>query len=164
MTATHEEIEGFMKVALDEAAKAEAIGEVPIGAVVVYNGQVIGCGHNMREHTQDGTHHAEMMAIREACMVRHSWRLEDCDLYVTLEPCPMCAGAMINSRVRICYWGAPDPKAGAAGTLVNLLTDSRFNHQVGSVGGIFQAESSAMLTRFFRGIRAKQKAAKASGD
>lgn len=160
MPATADEIMHFMKEAEREARKAQLIGEVPIGAVVVHDGRIIGRGHNLREHSQNGTHHAEMMAIQEACLVMHSWRLENCDLYVTLEPCPMCAGAMINSRVRCCYWGAADPKAGAAGTLVDLLTDTRFNHQVGSFGGVDEAVCAQMLQDFFRGIRAKRKAEK----
>lgn len=160
MPANADQIMQFMKEAEREARKAQMVGEVPIGAVVVYEGRIIGRGHNLREHSQNGTHHAEMMAIQEACLVMHSWRLENCDLYVTLEPCPMCAGAMINSRVRCCYWGASDPKAGAAGTLVNLLTDTRFNHQVASFGGIDEAECGRMLQDFFRAIRAKRKAAK----
>ncbi len=160
MAPTPKQITEFMHAAEDEAQMAGIIGEVPIGAVVVHDGKIVGRGHNLREHSQNGTHHAEMMAIEEACLVLHTWRLEECDLYVTLEPCPMCAGAMINSRVRTCYWGAADPKAGAAGTLVDLLTDTRFNHQVGSVGGVDADISAKMLQDFFRGIRAKRKAAK----
>jgi tRNA(adenine34) deaminase len=160
MPATADQIMQFMKEAEREARKAQMVGEVPIGAVVVYEGRIIGRGHNLREHSQNGTHHAEMMAIQEACLVQHSWRLENCDLYVTLEPCPMCAGAMINSRVRCCYWGASDPKAGAAGTLLNLLTDTRFNHQVATFGGIDEAVCAQMLQDFFRKIRAERKAAK----
>lgn len=160
MAPTPKQIMQFMHAAEDEAKMAGIIGEVPIGAVVVHAGKIVGRGHNLREHSQTATHHAEMMAIEEACLVLHTWRLEDCDLYVTLEPCPMCAGAMINSRIRTCYWGAADPKAGAAGSLIDLLTDTRFNHQVGSVGGVDADVSAAMLQSFFRKIRAKQKAAK----
>ncbi|KRK70380.1 tRNA adenosine(34) deaminase TadA [Lacticaseibacillus nasuensis] len=156
-----EQIEDYMGLALAEARDAAVIGEVPIGAVVVHAGQVIGRGHNLREHAQDSTLHAEIMAIQEACMTLHTWRLEDCDLFVTLEPCPMCAGAMINSRLRTCYFGAPDPKAGMAGTLGNLLTDARFNHQVQVVAGVRQDEAAALLQDFFRGIRAKRKANRA---
>lgn len=150
----------FMNLALEEAKNAAVIGEVPIGAVVVHAGRVIGRGHNLREHSQDSTLHAEILAIQEACMVLHSWRLEDCDLYVTLEPCPMCAGAMINSRIRTCYYGAPDPKAGVAGTLGNLLADQRFNHQVNVVSGVGAEQSAALLKQFFAAIRAKRKAGK----
>lgn len=161
MLATEEEVSKYMQMALREARNAKIIGEVPIGAVIVHDGKVIARGHNMREHSQNGMHHAEILAIQEACLVEHTWRLEDCELFVTLEPCPMCAGAMINSRIANCYWGAADPKAGAAGSIVNLLTDSRFNHQVGSIGGVLAAESAELLQTFFRGIREKRKAAKA---
>ncbi len=150
----------YMLAALQEAEDAARIGEVPIGAVVVLNGRIIGRGHNLREHSQDSTLHAEILAIQEACMTIGSWRLEDCDLYVTLEPCPMCAGAMINSRVRTCYYGAMDPKAGVAGSLGNLLADTRFNHQVAVVSGVHEQEAASLLQDFFRGIRAKRKAAK----
>lgn len=150
----------YMLAALQEAKDAARIGEVPIGAVVVRDGQIIGRGHNLREHSQDSTLHAEILAIQEACMTIGSWRLEDCDLYVTLEPCPMCAGAMINSRVRTCYFGALDPKAGVAGSLGNLLADTRFNHQVQVVAGVHEQEAAALLQTFFRAIRAKRKAAK----
>lgn len=150
----------FMLAALQEAKDAKRIGEVPIGAVIVHDGQIIGRGHNLREHSQDSTLHAEILAIQEACMTLGSWRLEDCDLYVTLEPCPMCAGAMINSRIRTCYYGAMDPKAGVAGSLGNLLEDTRFNHQVQVVKGVHEQEAAALLQDFFRAIRAKRKAAK----
>ncbi|WP_461214400.1 tRNA adenosine(34) deaminase TadA [Lacticaseibacillus sp. GG6-2] len=150
----------YMLAALQEAKDAARIGEVPIGAVVVHNDRIVGRGHNLREHSQDSTLHAEILAIQEACMTVGSWRLEDCDLYVTLEPCPMCAGAMINSRIRTCYFGAFDPKAGVAGSLGNLLTDTRFNHQVAVVSGVHEKEAAALLQQFFRGIRARRKAAK----
>ncbi|WP_461225748.1 tRNA adenosine(34) deaminase TadA [Lacticaseibacillus suihuaensis] len=154
------DIEHYMGLALEEARWAGLVGEVPIGAVIVHDGVVVGRGHNLREHSQDSTLHAEVLAIQEACATLKSWRLEDCDLFVTLEPCPMCAGAMINSRVRCCYYGAADPKAGVAGTLMNLLTDSRFNHQVQVVPGVREGEAAALLQDFFRAIRAKRKAAK----
>ncbi len=150
----------YMQEALLEAHDAMTIGEVPIGAVVVHDGQIIGRGHNLREHSQDSTLHAEILAIQEACMTLGSWRLEDCDLYVTLEPCPMCAGAMINSRIRTCYYGAKDPKAGVAGSLGNLLTDSRFNHQVQVVSGVDEAQAAQLLKSFFQAIRKKRKAQK----
>ncbi len=160
MFATEEEVAKYMQAALREARDAKVIGEVPIGAVIVRDGKIIARGHNMREHSQNGMHHAEILAIQEACLVEHTWRLEDCELFVTLEPCPMCAGAMINSRITHCYWGAADPKAGAAGSIVDLLTDTRFNHQVGSTGGVMAEESAALLQSFFQEIRAKRKAAK----
>lgn len=112
MAMTDSEINQYMIAALVEAKKAAAIGEVPIGAVVVHDQQIIGRGYNLRETTQDATQHAEILAIQAACRQLGTWRLEDCSLFVTLEPCPMCAGAMINARIATCYFGATDPKAG----------------------------------------------------
>lgn len=147
----------FMEEAIKEAKKAEEIAEVPIGAIVVHKGEIIGRGHNLREHSQDATSHAEMFAIREACRHLGSWRLEECQLFVTLEPCPMCSGGMILSRVEEVYFGAYDPKGGTAGTLMNLLTDERFNHRAYVEGGILEAECGTLLTNFFRAIRARKK-------
>ena len=143
------EKEFFMREAIKEAKKAEAKLEVPIGAVVVLNGEIIGRGHNVRELTHDATTHAEMIAIREANQHLGNWRLEDTQLFVTLEPCPMCSGAMILSRVKELYYGAPDPKGGTAGTLMNLLGDERFNHQVDIEKGLLEEECAALLTDFF---------------
>lgn len=154
------EKEFFMREAIKEAKKAEAKLEVPIGAVVVLNGEIIGRGHNVRELTHDATTHAEMIAIREANQHLCNWRLEDTQLFVTLEPCPMCSGAMILSRVKDLYYGAPDPKGGTAGTLMNLLGDERFNHQVNIEKGLLEEECAALLTDFFRMLRARKKAAK----
>lgn len=154
------EKEFFMREAIKEAKKAEAKLEVPIGAVVVLNGEIIGRGHNVRELTRDATTHAEMIAIREANQHLGNWRLEDTQLFVTLEPCPMCSGAMILSRVKELYYGAPDPKGGTAGTLMNLLGDERFNHQVNIEKGLLEEECAALLTDFFRMLRARKKAAK----
>lgn len=154
------EKEFFMREAIKEAKKAEAKLEVPIGAVVVLNGEIIGRGHNVRELTHDATTHAEMIAIREANQHLGNWRLEDTQLFVTLEPCPMCSGAMILSRVKELYYGAPDPKGGTAGTLMNLLGDERFNHQVDIEKGLLEEECAALLTDFFRMLRARKKAAK----
>lgn len=154
------EKEFFMREAIKEAKKAEAKLEVPIGAVVVLNGEIIGRGHNLRELTHDATTHAEMIAIREANQHLDNWRLEDTQLFVTLEPCPMCSGAMILSRVKELYYGAPDPKGGTAGTLMNLLGDGRFNHQVDIEKGLLEEECAALLTDFFRMLRARKKAAK----
>ena len=117
----------------------------------------------MREHFQDVTYHAEMLAIMEACERLHSWRLEDCDLYVTLEPCIMCSGAIINARIANLYYGAADPKAGAVDSLYHLLDDSRLNHQVRVESGIMQAECSQVLKDFFRAIRRRKKAARKKG-
>ncbi|MEY8370398.1 tRNA adenosine(34) deaminase TadA [Aerococcaceae bacterium 50-4] len=147
----------FMLAAIEEAKKAAAIGEVPIGAVVVYQGEIIGRGHNLRETSQDATTHAEMIAIREANKNRTSWRLADADLYVTLEPCPMCSGAMIQSRIKHVYFGAYDQKGGTAGTLMNLLDDTRFNHQVSVTGGVMHEKCKALLQEFFVELRKKRK-------
>ncbi|MGO3728978.1 tRNA adenosine(34) deaminase TadA [Enterococcus viikkiensis] len=154
---TEEEKIVFMRAAIHEAKQAEAIAEVPIGAVVVYQGEIIGRGHNLREHSQDATSHAEMFAIREACKALENWRLEDCQLFVTLEPCPMCSGGMILSRIEEVYFGAYDPKGGTAGTLMNLLTDERFNHRAYVEGGILEEECGQLLTNFFRQLRARKK-------
>lgn len=160
MELTSTEKEYFMRVAIEEAKKAEAKLEVPIGAVVVLNGEIIGRGHNLREATHDATTHAEMIAIRQANQHLENWRLEDTQLFVTLEPCPMCSGAMILSRVKEVYYGAPDPKGGTAGTLMNLLGDERFNHQVIIEKGLLEEECGALLTDFFKGLRARKKAEK----
>ena len=159
-TMTEEQKINFMHAAIAEAKKAEALAEVPIGAVVVFQNEIIGRGHNLREHSQDATSHAEMFAIKEACEKIGSWRLEECQLFVTLEPCPMCSGAMILSRIEEVYFGAFDPKGGTAGTLMNLLTDSRFNHQAYVEGGVLAAECGSLLTNFFRELRARKKQAK----
>lgn len=147
----------YMSLALAEAHKAAALGEVPIGAVVVYQGKVIGRGHNIRETSQDATTHAEMLAIQAACGNLKSWRLEECQLFVTLEPCPMCSGALILSRVEEVYYGAADVKAGVAGTLMNLLQDERFNHQAYVEGGIMAEETGEILSDFFRNLRLRNK-------
>ncbi|WP_076460801.1 tRNA adenosine(34) deaminase TadA [Limosilactobacillus caccae] len=157
-SSTDLEHQKFMRLAIIEARKAAILDEVPIGAVVVHDGQVIGRGHNMREKFQDVTYHAEMLAIMEACTNLHSWRLEDCDLYVTLEPCIMCSGAIVNARIKNVYYGASDPKAGAVDSLYHLLNDSRLNHQVKVHAGLLGDECSQMLKDFFRAIRKKRKA------
>ncbi|MFD1419637.1 tRNA adenosine(34) deaminase TadA [Lactiplantibacillus songbeiensis] len=158
MTAANPE--KWMREALQEAKMAYLIGEVPIGAVVVYHDEIIGRGHNLREHGQDATLHAEVLAIQEACEYLHSWRLEDCQLYVTLEPCIMCSGAIINARIPEVYYGARDPKAGAVHSLYQLLSDDRLNHQVAVHERILARPAGEMLQRFFRDIRERQKAAK----
>lgn len=142
--------EHWMKEAIREAKKAEAIGEVPIGAVIVLGDEIVGRGHNLRESSRDGTAHAEMIAIREASVHLDAWRLLDCRLYVTLEPCPMCAGAIVQCRVPHVVYGAPDPKAGCAGTLMNLLQEPRFNHRTEVTAGVLQEECASLLTSFFR--------------
>lgn len=152
--------EQFMIEALKEAEKAAAIQEVPIGAVVVLGDEIIGRGHNLRETTQNAVTHAEMLAIQEACERMGTWRLEGAELYVTLEPCPMCSGAIILSRVEKVIYGAKDPKAGCAGTLMNLLDDERFNHQCVVVPGVMEQECGGMLSSFFKDLRARKKAEK----
>ena len=147
----------FMKAALKEAQKAATKDEVPIGAVIVKDDKIIARGHNTRQQTQNAINHAEMIAIQKACKKVGSWRLIDCDIYVTLEPCPMCAGAIINSRLTNVYFGAYDQKAGCTGTLYNLSVDERFNHRANVVGGIMEKECADMLSDFFRQKRAKQK-------
>lgn len=151
----------YMELALEEANKALKQDEVPIGAIVVDpDGKVIGKGYNRRELDQDATQHAEMIAIREACKNIGLWRLIDCSLFVTLEPCPMCAGAIINSRIKDVYFGSMDPKAGACGSVVDLFSVEKFNHHPHVIRGLFQEKSSQMLKDFFREIRKKQKEAK----
>ncbi len=146
----------YMKMALAEARKAYQRAEVPIGAVVVCNDQVVGRGFNLREQTQDPTSHAEMIALREAAKNKASWRLEDCQLYVTLEPCPMCAGAILQSRIKRLIYGAGDPKAGAVNSLYQLLNDERFNHQVEVEAGVMEAEAAQLLKDFFRDLRERK--------
>lgn len=154
---TTDEKEFYMQEALKEAAKALANDEVPIGAVVVLNHQVIGRGHNERENSQNATHHAEMIAIQAACQTTGSWRLADAQLFVTLEPCPMCSGAILQSRIEEVYFGASDPKAGTAGSLMNLLEDSRFNHWCYVENGVSKEKCAKLLTDFFRAIRQRKK-------
>ncbi|ALS03285.1 deaminase [Enterococcus silesiacus] len=157
---TIEEKEAFMLEAVNEAKKAEAIKEVPIGAIVVLDGKIIGRGHNLREQSQDATAHAEMFAIKQACATIENWRLERAQLFVTLEPCPMCSGAMILSRVNEVYYGAKDPKGGTAGTLMNLLKDERFNHVAYVESGILEQECGTLLSNFFRKLRDEKKVLK----
>ena len=161
MSFSSAEKKDLMQLAFEQAQKAQTLGEVPIGAIVVApDGQVIGEGFNRRELDQDATQHAEMIAIRQACLKLGTWRLIDCSLFVTLEPCPMCAGAIINSRIKNVYFGALDPKAGAAGSVVNLFEVAKFNHHPNVVRGLYREEASQMLKSFFKDIRRKQKAAK----
>jgi len=147
--------EFYMRQALEEARAAAAIGEVPIGAVVVCDGQVVAVGSNRREIDADPTAHAEMIAVREAARVLGRWRLEGCTVYVTLEPCPMCAGALHAARVDRCVYGAVDPKAGALGTLYDIASDERLNHRYDVVAGVLADESAALLREFFMRLRAR---------
>jgi len=152
--------EQFMQFALAEARAAEAIGEVPIGAVLVQGGEIVGRGYNRRETSNDPTAHAEMLAIREAAARLDSWRLLETTLYVTLEPCPMCMGAIILARIPRVVYGCRDPKAGAAGSLYDLSGDERLNHRVEVSEGILQQECSALLSDFFRLLREQKKTGK----
>ncbi len=140
----------FMKLAIKEAKKAELIDEVPIGAVIVKDGKVIARAHNKKESKNQATRHAEIEAIEKATKKVNNWWLEDCDIYVTLEPCAMCAGALINSRLRNIYFGAYDKKAGCCGSLYNLPEDTRFNHRLKVEGGILEEECASLLTNYFK--------------
>jgi tRNA(adenine34) deaminase len=142
--------EKFMKIAIEEAEKAFMLDEVPVGAVIVKDGQIIAKGHNLRETLKSATAHAEIIAINEACAKLNGWRLFDCDIYVTLEPCPMCAGALVNARIDRIIYGAADCKRGACGSLYNFVQDQRLNHNLEVVGGICELECKAVLQKFFR--------------
>ncbi|MDF7637191.1 tRNA adenosine(34) deaminase TadA [Leuconostocaceae bacterium ESL0958] len=158
---TGAEIADFMAAAIEEADQAAAMGEVPIGAVLVHDHQIIARAHNRRESDQSAVRHAELMAIEKGNEALHSWRLEDCALFVTLEPCLMCAGAILNARVPAVYFGAKDPKAGAVSSLYHVFQDDRLNHQVQVIAGVRAAEAKSQLQNFFRAIRKRKKEAKA---
>ncbi|AWE05914.1 tRNA-specific adenosine deaminase [Lysinibacillus sp. 2017] len=147
----------YMQQALVEAQKAAALGEVPIGAVIVYQDEIIGRAHNLRETTQNALTHAESMVIQQACEKIGSWRLEETTLYVTLEPCPMCAGAILQSRVPRVVYGARDVKAGCVDSLYRLLNDARFNHECEVTEGVLADECGQILTDFFRALRERKK-------
>lgn len=149
-----------MEEALFEADQAALIGEVPIGAVIVRDGQIIGRGHNLREHGNDATLHAEIRAIEEACARLNSWRLSDCQLYVTIEPCLMCSGAIINARIPQVFYGARDPKAGAVDSLYEVLGDDRLNHTVTVYEGLMAKDAGERMVAFFKAARKRQKARK----
>ena len=142
--------ENFMRQALAEAEAALRADEVPVGAIILHQGQVVGSAHNQREGLRDPTAHAEMIAITQAAAGLGSWRLEGCTLYVTLEPCPMCAGAIVQARIPRVVYGASDPKAGAVRTLFQLLDDPRLNHRAEIIGGVLEEACGELLTRFFR--------------
>lgn len=146
----------WMKEAIKEAKKAEEIGEVPIGAIIVKGNDIISRGHNRRELERNPLAHAEIIAIQEASRNLGGWRLIGTTLYVTLEPCPMCAGAILQSRIERVVFGASDPKAGCVGTLMNLLQDERFNHQAEVVQGVLADECGHLLKEFFKQIRNKK--------
>ncbi|MDR7080644.1 tRNA(adenine34) deaminase [Neobacillus niacini] len=152
--------EYYMKEAIKEAKKAEVLAEVPIGAIIVMDGRIISRAHNLRENKQSAVAHAELLAIEQACKETGSWRLTNATLYVTLEPCAMCSGAIILARVDRVVYGAADPKGGCAGTFMNLLQDERFNHQSEVTSGVLEAECGQLLSDFFRQLREKRKLAK----
>jgi tRNA(adenine34) deaminase len=152
----------YMKMALREARKAYALGEVPIGCVIVRDGKIIGRGYNRRNTDKNTLSHAELTAIRKASKKAGDWRLEDCTLYVTLEPCPMCAGAIIQARIPLVVIGCMNPKAGCAGSVLNLLELPQFNHQATVLRGIAQEECSNLLKEFFVQLRIRNKSEKES--
>ena len=149
--------EKFMREALKEAKKAYDKLEVPVGCVIVKDGKIISRGHNVKETKKDTTKHAEMIAIQKASKKLDSWRLLDCEMYVTLEPCSMCAGAIINSRIKKIYIGTKDEKTGAVGSVLNLLEDYKFNHKVEIESGIMQKECEKILKDFFKELRKSKK-------
>ena len=146
-----------MRIALDEAEQALREDEVPIGAAIVHDGRLIARAHNQREQLRDPTAHAEMIAITQAAESRQSWRLEGCTLYVTLKPCPMCAGAILQARIPMVVYGAADPKAGAVDTLYRLLDDPRLNHCTESLAGVLAEPCGQILSRFFQEQRRQGK-------
>lgn len=156
--------ERFMREALAEAELARAAGEVPVGAVAVYEGRVIARAHNLRETEQDPTAHAELLVLREVAKQLGSWRLLGVTLYVTLEPCPMCAGALVNARVPRVVWGCDDPKAGATRTLYNIGADARLNHRFVMEAGVLADACAAPLKAFFGAIRAARRAERAARE
>ena len=145
--------ERYMRQALALADQAAQMGEVPVGAVVVHKDEVIAVGHNLRESNQDPSAHAEFLAIQRAAQALGSWRLEDCTVYVTLEPCPMCAGLMVNARIAACVYGCTDPKGGFLGTLADLSQHPKLNHRFDVTAGVLEQDSSERLKRFFRALR-----------
>ena len=150
------EDERFMKAALVQARKAEALEETPIGCVIVCDGKIIARGYNRRNTDKNTTSHAEINAIRKASRKLGDWRLEGCTIYITLEPCQMCAGAIVQARITRAVIGAMNPKAGCAGSVLNILQDERFNHQVEVTSGVLEAECSEILSSFFRKLRQKK--------
>ena len=154
------EDERYMKEALKQARKAYKMGESPIGCVIVYEGRIIGRGYNRRNTDKSTLAHAEPSAIRKAARVMGDWRLEDCTIYITLEPCPMCAGAIVQSRIKRCVIGAMSPKSGCAGSILNILDESRFNHQVETLSGVLGEECQQLLSSFFKELRVRIKSEK----
>lgn len=146
----------FMRAALELARQSALEGEVPVGAVIVKDNEIVGTGRNRREYGKNALYHAEIEAIDSACKKLGGWRLWQCDMYVTLEPCPMCAGAIINSRIKTVYYGANDNKAGSFGSIVNF-NDLPYNHKPKIIGGVMADEAQAMLTAFFKNLRENKK-------
>ena len=147
------EKEKYMKMAIAQAKKAERLDEVPIGCVIVHDGMVVGRGYNRRNIDRNTLSHAELNAIKKASRKLGDWRLDDCEMYVTTEPCQMCAGAIVQARIKKVYIGCMNPKAGCAGSILNLLQVDKFNHQVEIESGILKDECSSLLTSFFRKLR-----------
>ncbi len=158
---THEK---YMKDALRLARKAYALGEVPIGCVIVYEGKIIGRGYNRRKTDKNTLSHAEIIAIKKASKTMGDWRLEGCTMYVTLEPCQMCAGAIVQARIPEVYMGCMNPKAGCAGSILNILQMPEFNHQVATTAGVLEEECSQILKSFFKDLRLRLKTERASED
>lgn len=150
------EHEKYMNEALSEAKKAFDIDEVPIGCVIVRNGEIIARGYNRRNSEKNVLYHAEIIAINEAAKAVGDWRLEDCELYVTIEPCPMCAGAIIQARIPRVFYGAKNPKAGCGGSILNILNEPKFNHQADVTDGILEDECSILMKSFFKKFRLKK--------
>lgn len=157
------EDERYMREAVKQARKAYALGEVPIGCVIVHDGRIIGRGYNRRNTDKSTLSHAELIAIRKASRVIGDWRLEECTLYVTLEPCQMCAGAIVQARIPKVVMACMNPKAGCAGSVLNILDRPEFNHQVESVRGVMEEECAALLKTFFKELRIRNKAEKEAG-
>lgn len=149
--------EKYMKEALKQANRAFDINETPVGAVIVKDGKIIARGYNKRETKKNGLFHAEIIAINKACRKLGGWRLSGCDMYITLEPCPMCAGAIIQTRIDNVYFGAYDKKSGCAGSVCNIFKNNQFNHNVNAVGGYIADECSKLLSDFFKTLRQNKK-------
>lgn len=157
MAKQYEEDERWMALALEQAQLAADKGEVPVGAVVIHGEKVIAKTHNLRESNKDPLAHAELLAIAAAAQLLGRWRLIECTLFVTLEPCPMCAGAIVNSRLDRIVYGTGDPRAGACGTIFNIVEDERLNHRAEVVRGVLKEPCSQILSKFFKDLRAKRK-------
>ena len=157
MESTEEQDIKYMREAVNEASKAIESGEVPIGCVIVYKDEIIGRGHNLRNSKKNPLCHAEISAINEAAGFMGDWRLEECSLYVTVEPCPMCAGAIVQARIPRVVFGTPNVKAGCAGSILNILNEPKFNHQVDVTCGVLREECAAPMSEFFKRFRKKNK-------